>query len=378
MTEDRTRRLSPRLHHVLFGLALAMLVALAGWWIVLMTRTISAEDQLVRERLRLQAVVQATILAADVSQVPQPGPLPGGEFEVLPAGPGVGAPIGGSGLAVAPAAGLLSDLDQRLNRQRIMVIGEGSLLLLLVGACVLMLYRLVSTERRYREDVEHFLSRVTHEMKTPLAGMKALLESVREGRVPADRLPQLAALGLRQAERQEHLIENLLTANRFASGRASAAREPLDLSKLLEGFVGHRRDSMALPDDRHLLTCPPGLVALGDAGAVLTILDNLADNANKYGASHLRLAAGCDGDRVVIEVADDGAGFPPERAATLFEAFKRGASKGAGAKHGTGLGLYISRELAREMGGDLSAASDGTGRGACFTLWLPAAGREDG
>jgi signal transduction histidine kinase len=376
LTEGRTQRRSPRLHHLLFGVALALLVALAVWWIVLMTRTISAEEELVRERIRLQAVVQATMLAGDPSRPPEVGPLPGGELEVLPAGPGLGAPIGATGLAVAPTGQLLAGLEERVLRQRFMVIGEGSLLVLLVGACVLMLYRLVATERRYRKDVEHFLSRVTHEMKTPLAGLKALLESVREGRVPAESLPRLAALGLRQAERQEHLIENLLTANRFASGRASAARERLDLTELLESFVAHRRDSMALPGDRHALDCPAHLEARGDAGAVLTILDNLADNADKYGASHLRVAARSTGNRILVEVRDDGDGFAPGRADGLFEAFKRGASKGAGAKHGTGLGLHISRELAREMGGDLEAASEGPGHGACFTLHLPAADQE--
>jgi len=361
------------MHHLLFGLALALLMALSAWWIVLMTRTISAEDRLVRERVRLQAVVEATLMAGDPTASPEVGPLLGSEFEILPAGPGVGAPIGNTGLAIAPTGEFIAELEDRISRQRIMVIGEGSLMLLLVGACVLMLYRLVTAERRYRKDVEHFLSRVTHEMKTPLAGVKALLESIAEGRVPQDRLPQLAGLGLRQAERQEHLIENLLTANRFASGGARAAREPLDLSELLGSFVAHRRESMALPDDRHALDCPAGLEALGDAGAVLTILDNLADNADKYGAKRLRVTATQTGGSVRIEVIDDGEGFAPERAEGLFEAFKRGASKGSAAKHGTGLGLHISRELAREMGGELHATSEGPGRGARFSLELPAA-----
>ena len=77
-----------------------------------------------------------------------------------------------------------------------------------------------------------------------------------------------------------------------------------------------------------------------------------------------------------IEVSDDGEGFPPEHAQRIFEAFRRGASRSPGSKHGTGLGLHISRELAREMSGDLRASSEGPGQGARFTLELPAVAGE--
>jgi glutamate-1-semialdehyde 2,1-aminomutase len=375
LTERRPRANGARTHHFFFGLALGLLVALAAWWIVLMSRTVGAEDRLARERLRLEAALHATLLAADPAARPRPGPLPDDpELEIVPAGPGAGAPIGRTGLSVRPVPRLLGEQDATVRRKRLMVIGEGSLMLLLVGSCVLMLYRLVDAERRYRRDVDHFLSRVTHEMKTPLAGVKALLESVRDGRVPAERLPRLAALGLKQAERQEHLIQNLLTAQRVASGAGAVTSETLDVSELLDSFVHHRRETMALAEDRYELDCPEGLQARGNAGAIVTILENLADNADKYGAHRLSLSARLDGDRVRVVVADDGEGFEPADAATLFRAFRRGATGTPAARHGTGLGLHISRELAREMGGDLRAASEGRGRGATFTLELPAPG----
>jgi two-component system CheB/CheR fusion protein len=243
----------------------------------------------------------------------------------------------------------------------------------LVGVCVAMLIRLVLAERRHRADVEDFLARVTHEMKTPLAGMKALLQTLREGRLPAERLREVVDLGLAQAEREEHLIENLLTAHRLAVHAASPPVAPLDVRALLEGFLAHRRASV--PDARETceLECPPGLACAANAAAVSTILDNLADNAFKYGASRLRLAASSDGDAVRVVVQDDGEGFEPCRGEALFAAFERGGAAVVG-RHGTGLGLAIARALAREMRGDLRAESDGPGRGARFVLRLPAAG----
>ena len=371
MTEARPR--GERVYPLVFGAALVLLLVLAAWWIVLMSRTLRAEDELVRERWRLEAAVAATVLASS-GEAPEPGPLPGHEgFEIVPAGPGVGAPIGSTGLAVRPGEELVAAHEARVRGQRRMVIGEGSVMLLLVASFVIVLARLVQAERRYRKDVDHFLSRVTHEMKTPLAGVKALLESLLAGRVPEAELARLAALGLRQAERQEHLIENLLTAHRVAGGRSSVRSERLELRGLLESFVTHRRESMALEAERFALECADGVTAQGDAGAVLTILENLADNADKYGASKLSLSAEASGSAVLLSVRDDGQGFEPAQAEQLFEAFRRGASKNPASRHGTGLGLHISRELAREMGGELSARSEGPGRGAVFTLKLPAA-----
>lgn len=375
MTEPRSR--SERIYPLVFGTALVLLLVLAIWWIVLMSRTLATEGELVRERLRLQAVVEATLLASTGARV-EPGPLAGHEgFEIVPAGPGAGAPIGDTGLAVRPSPDLLAAHEERIRGQRRMVVGEGSFMVLLVGSFVILLHRLVQAERRYRRDVDHFLSRVTHEMKTPLAGVKALLESLLAGRVPEGELPRLAALGLRQAERQEHLIENLLTAHRRAGGRPAARIETLDLCALLASFVEHRCQSMALEPERFRVDCEAGLQARGDASAVLTILDNLADNADKYGASGLRLRAAREGEQVLLHIADDGQGFEPKHAEALFDAFRRGVSGSPGTRHGTGLGLHISRELAREMGGELSATSEGPGRGATFTLRLPAVSAQE-
>lgn len=377
MADARNRRRGPglRLHHVAFGTALVLLVLIASWWMVFLTRSVQVEDDLQRQRLWLEAALQADALAAQGLR-PSVGVLAGQErFEVVRVqGATAGAPIGGTGLGVRPTARTLDTQADRLHRRRLMVFGEGTLLLLLVGACVAMLHRLVVAEQRYRADVEHFLSRVTHEMKTPLAGLKALLQSIRDGQVPADRLNGLVALGLRQAERQEHLIENLLSAHRVAARAVPLPLEELDVATELRSFLEHRRETMAAPDDRYELDCPEGLRARGNAGALVTILENLADNADKYGATCLTLRAHESDDRVLLEVIDDGEGFPTQAAESLFEAFRRGATGTPVARHGTGLGLHIARELAREMQGELRASSEGPGRGATFTLELAAAG----
>lgn len=133
------------------------------------------------------------------------------------------------------------------------------------------------------------------------------------------------------------------------------------------------------------LDCPASLVARGDPDRVRQVLVNLLSNAAKFtpqgGEVRLRCrvapgdAAAADG-WVVVEVEDTGPGIAPEMLERVFEPFVQVTGKAERRQGGTGLGLTISRTLARLMGGDLTLASP-PGRGACFSLWLPTHGAGD-
>jgi signal transduction histidine kinase len=108
-----------------------------------------------------------------------------------------------------------------------------------------------------------------------------------------------------------------------------------------------------------------------DRDAFRVILENLLDNARKYGGGKTRVTAQTEGRQFRVQVRDEGQGFNPGDAEQIFDPFT--PRKSNGATHGSGLGLSISRQLARQMGGDLSAHSDGPGKGSTFTLTLSAA-----
>lgn len=362
-----------RLGRGLFVAAVVLLIALGVWWIVLLDRALNTEHQLLRQSLVDAAAVHAARLRASRT-MPPPGPFADDARFVVhhgaPAPDDVGAPIEPP-LRLLATRATTADLEAHYARKRLMLAGEGVLLCSLLLAVVAMLYRLFRAERRFHEEMEGFLSRVTHEMKTPLAGIKAVLQTIESGRMPPERLVELAGRALRSVEREEALVQNLLLAQRLRSGAALAA-EAVDLAGLLRAQVETRVDIPAAPVRFELTIAQGCRSACGDLAAIRSILDNLLDNATKYGGGTVTIAARCEGDRVVVEIADDGIGFAPGRAESLFLPFVREAG-GAGTRRGTGLGLWIARGLARGMGGDLHAESAGEGQGATFRLALPLA-----
>ena len=107
---------------------------------------------------------------------------------------------------------------------------------------------------------------------------------------------------------------------------------------------------------------------LADRDGLRVILENLLDNANKYGGGSVKLAGGVSDGHWRLDISDQGRGFSPETAERLFDIHNRGS--GEGVTHGAGLGLAIARQLARRMGGDITASSPGPGKGAVFSVTL--------
>ena len=350
--------------HILFGLSLLTLVVLCAWWLVFFMRSVELER------------------TAQVEERPRPGPLPGElPLEVVPASerrPGdMFAPAvpRHPDLGVRPTQAAVKVIDDKLFRRRLMFIGEGALLFVLLGVCTFMLYRLVRQERRHLGRMESFLSTVTHEMKTPLTGLKSMLQTFAAGRVPEEQKPRLFALGLRETERLEHMVENVLVSGRLRTERYQIQAEPVHLRPLLEGFFEHRRRyQVDRPDAFELIWEPDerDLRAMCDPNALHIVLENLTDNALKYGGEPPMVVVRVQQSegRVLVAVEDQGIGFAPEKADSLFVPFRRAMEGKETVQHGTGLGLSIARTLVGRMGGELTAYSEGPGRGSRFTIAL--------
>jgi signal transduction histidine kinase len=141
----------------------------------------------------------------------------------------------------------------------------------------------------------------------------------------------------------------------------------VDTARFIADLLAHRARTASGVGAQEVAAMDAVLV-LADRDGLRVILENLLDNAHKYGGGHVRLssevAAGC----WRLNISDRGRGFPPESAEKIFDLHNRGS--GEGVTHGAGLGLAIARQLARRMGGDITAMSAGPGQGAVFSVTL--------
>jgi signal transduction histidine kinase len=264
---------------------------------------------------------------------------------------------------VAQAAPILHALQDQYSRLTWMVAGEGATLLGCLLLCVGALFFVAQQRQVAKERMQRMLALTTHELKTPIAGVRALIQSLQLGTIPEAQQERLLSHGITECDRLEHLSETILAYQR------TLRREPrplarVDLGALLAQLLEHRAEPP-------LSQVPAGVCVLADADAFRVIMENLLDNARKYGgggAPDIRHAEapGC----VRVSVSDRGIGFSPSESERIFDVFSRGP--GTTGQHGSGLGLFISRELARQMGGSLVAHSGGPGAGATFTLELRA------
>jgi signal transduction histidine kinase len=375
-----------RLYHLIFGLSLACLAALVLWWTVFLNRAIDTERQAAISELQHQALETALVLGHREAP-PTAADLPAeGSIELVSCGedplPGAvaAAPLHPDA-CFQPATPVVAQIDHKLRRRRAMVHGEGSFLFLLVCICTAMLAHLVRQERRHIGRMESFLHAVTHEMKTPLTGIKTLLETMRSGGVPPEVQPRLLDLGIENADRLEHCIENMLVAGALRSGQHQLRLASFALAPELEAFLEHRRRTLTGRPEAVDLAWEadrPTLAVHADSDMLRIVLENLVDNGLKYGGAQplVQLRVTATEQVAVIAVSDGGLGFDRATAERLFVPFRRGLPGGHGVNHGTGLGLAIARDLCRRMGGELRAHSDGPGRGSTFTVTLPLAPQE--
>ncbi|MBP7934859.1 MAG: HAMP domain-containing histidine kinase [Phycisphaerae bacterium] len=236
-----------------------------------------------------------------------------------------------------------------------------------------------------------FVSAVTHELRTPLTTFRLYTDLLEQGRVTGEEKRRQYLTTLRaQAERLCHLVDNVLAYARLERGNHRRPLETIDLSDWLAqagprlaeraaqagmelGVVINDRQSAVSQEDQ--AGRRSRLFVRADESAMEQILLNLVDNACKYASGAERKAieivAGRRGAGVEIMVRDHGPGIAQPDRRMLFRPFRKSASKAANSAPGVGLGLSLSRRLAREMGGDLRLDS-AVQTGACFVLSLQA------
>ncbi len=236
--------------------------------------------------------------------------------------------------------------------------------------------RALSDRERDVRQRDEFLALLGHELRNPLGALRnaaTLTERTGAG-VPG--LDRPLAIIDRQLQHLTQLVDDLLDVARVTSGKIALKLMPVDLVAATRAMVEEMARSSRERRLQIALRVPDGnLVVMGDPVRVDQILNNLLTNALKYTPAHGRIdiSVAAEGAEAVLRVADTGVGIGAEVLRTIFEPFTQATRTLDRAQGGIGLGLSVVRALVRLHGGEVSATSEGLGRGSEFVVRLPLA-----
>ncbi len=276
--------------------------------------------------------------------------------------------------AVINETGVVSKEDSRSKLW--MILGEGSvfLLLLLIGAGYIR--KFVLREQRLAKQERNFLLATTHEFNSPIAAIKLNLQTLQRRQVNPEQQQSILSSALSANQRLELLVSNILTASRLDAGRYEVMKE---VSVLADVFrtMEHRFDALCKEHKSSLNhdLSDVNLAVPIETRAFELILGNLIENALKYApATPIVLKAFGNKGKVVVQVIDQGPGIEKEEQRNVFRKFYRSENEETRSQKGTGLGLYLVKQLLELHGAKLQL-KDSTPSGCTFEMTFKAIDR---
>lgn len=245
---------------------------------------------------------------------------------------------------------------------------------MLTDELVLVLIEDQTQARRIEETRRDFVVNVSHELKTPVGGLRLLAEAVEDAADDSEAVARFAARMKTETVRLANLVQEIVDLSRLQGADAIATAKPVDINSCasraldeLHLIADDRNIDLQLTDDGKDHT------VMGDAGLLTTAIRNLVSNALNYSEPHTRIivAVSRDDDDVLVEVADQGIGMSADELQRVFERFYRVDPARSRRTGGTGLGLAIVKHVCANHGGEVRVWSE-PGVGSTFVLQFPA------
>ncbi|HEX4498985.1 MAG TPA: ATP-binding protein [Thermoanaerobaculia bacterium] len=237
---------------------------------------------------------------------------------------------------------------------------------------------MVAAEKLANQAKDHFLATLSHELRTPLTPVLAVISGLQEDKRLPDDVRMHLAMVRRNVELEARLIDDMLDLTRVSRGKLELHREAADLRQVIDHALQTASGDLLAKRLKLVLDLSTADHTLwADTPRVIQVFWNLFSNAVKFTPSEGTIAVrswreeSAAGPHLVVEVADTGIGIEPDVLLDIFDAFQQGEQAITRRYGGLGLGLAISKAIVELHGGKLTAASDGRGRGAVFSVRLP-------
>jgi signal transduction histidine kinase len=242
------------------------------------------------------------------------------------------------------------------------------------AAGVIYAFRDLSEEVRLEEEKSDLVATISHELRTPMATVYGAATTLlhRDDELDREQRHKLLEMLAAEAKRLADITEEVLLTSQLDHGEVRVDQQPIEVGEVVQTTITTMESQLqAVTLDVEIPRELPA--AAGDADRLRQVLVNLLDNAVKYSdADRVRVGVEVADGQIFIAVGDEGRGIAMADRERIFEKFYRADPQLRHAPSGTGLGLYIARELTQRMGGSLAVTSE-PGRGSTFTVALPRA-----
>jgi signal transduction histidine kinase len=251
-----------------------------------------------------------------------------------------------------------------------MIVGEGSVFLVLLVIGAVYFHSLTRKEQAIQSQQRNFLLSVTHEFKSPLASIKLYLQTILMRELDKDKRDKFISSSIMDIERLDDLVENMLLATKIENRSYSFPKEEFDLSNLVNFLV--ERASINQQGRRNIRSeVHENIMYKGDRFSLASLVNNLIENALKYSSEPQPISVELrrQANQIVLRVCDQGVGIPVEERDKIFDKFYRCGNEMTRRTKGTGLGLFIVNEVAKNHQAEIVLSSN-MPEGTCFEIYF--------
>jgi signal transduction histidine kinase len=249
----------------------------------------------------------------------------------------------------------------------------GIVLLVGLSFSLVLIFRHLNVQIKLTSLYDNFIANVTHELKSPLSSIQLYLETLNSRDVPEEKRKEFYELMIRDSERLKNLINSILEIAAMDKKKFRREFEVYKADETMKKIILESTEQFNLKDEAIIFNGALNCDVLLDRNSIKTVFNNLVDNAIKYSVNQLRINVTLKEHKKICEIdfSDNGIGVSKDQIKKIFQKFHRIYDNDIPNVKGTGLGLYVVREIIKSHKGKISAISEGKGKGTTFKIELP-------
>ncbi len=238
------------------------------------------------------------------------------------------------------------ELNDRLHKKWLMIAGEGSVFVIILGLGIFRTHHTFKKEMELSRQQKNFMLSVTHELKSPIAATRLQIETLIRHQLPQAKQEIILKQALQETERLDMLVEKLLIANNIESSLYTLNKEQFNLSEWSKEIIARLNNSL-LKNHTVITDIDDDILIHADPMALTSIVTNLLDNAAKYSkiGSPIVFSLKNERNHITLQFKDEGIGIVETDKNMIFNKFYRSGNEETRKTKGTGLGLYIVKNL---------------------------------